>query len=285
MEMEGATVRMDPFHIIDNIYYVGTKFVASHLFASKSGHILIDAGMPSDGPHILANIKKLGFDCCEIRYLVITHGHIDHLGSADYIAKEADAKVCIGEEDATTAEHRALVRFDRFGKPLNEEISVEISREKAKFGLAPSPIKVDQRLHEGDEIRLDGISLEVLHTPGHTAGTCSLSFRAKEGSKEYQGMLSGGIGINVFREEYLRMNVGGASIKNYISSLERLRSIEADLWLEGHPFFNQALEKMERLEKARDKVNPFIDPEGRMSFLDTSLLEARDVSKRLKISQ
>ncbi len=282
MEMEGATVRLNPFHIIDNIYYVGTKFVGSHLFTSESGHILIDAGMPSDGPHILSNIDKLGFDCNDIQYLVITHGHIDHLGSADYIAKQVSAVVCIGEEDVSAAEHRALMRFDHFGNKTNEDVSAEINKNKQTFGLAPSPIKVDQRLQEGDEIQLSPISLKVYHTPGHTEGTCSLSFRTKDGGKEYQGMISGGIGVNVFSEEILNMNIGGANIEDYISSIKRLRSIKVDLWLEGHPFFNQALDKMERLEKTTDKANPFIDPKGRIDFLDKSLQEAMDVLKRLK---
>ncbi len=282
MEMEGASVRQDPFRIADNIYYVGTKFVASHLFTSESGHILIDAGMPSDGPHILSNIEKLGFDCKEIQYLVITHGHIDHFGSADYIAKQVKATVCIGEEDVTAAEHGPFMRFDRFGKKTSEDVSAEIEKDQKRFGIAPSPVKIDRPLHEGDEIQLGPISLKVCHTPGHTAGTCSFLFQARDNDVKYDGILSGGIGVNVFREEYLDTNVGGANIEDYVKSIKRLRSMEADIWLEGHPFFNQALLKLERLNKKTEKTNPFIDPRGKADFLDKSLQEAMDVLKRLK---
>ena len=70
MEMEGPTVRQGPFKIIDNIYYVGSKFVACHLFTSPDGHILVDAGMHTDGPYIISSIEKLGFKVTDIKYLI-----------------------------------------------------------------------------------------------------------------------------------------------------------------------------------------------------------------------
>ena len=281
MEMEGPAVRQDPFHIIDNIYYVGTKFVSSHLFTSESGHILIDTGMPSDGPHILNNIEKLGFDYSDIRYVIITHGHFDHLGSADYIVKQTKAIVCMGEEDVSPAEHGTLIRFDHLGNKTKEDVSSEVKEDKMKFGMAPSPVRVDRRLHDGDEIRLGPISIGVHHTPGHTAGTCSYSFQAKDNGKEYTGMLSCGIGVNVYTGDVLRTNIYGANIEAYISSLKRLRSMNVDIWLEGHPFFNQTFAKMKRLKKETETTNPFIDPEGRMNFLDESLQQAISVLHRL----
>ncbi len=133
------------FHMIGNIYYVGTKQVSSHLFVSKEGHILVDACMPDSGPSILKGIRDLGFSPDDILYLLISHGHADHLGSAAFLAGETGAAICIGEADVVAAEKGSKTRAGLTGYKT---------------------FKVDRALNEGDVIAVGDNSIIIYHTPG-----------------------------------------------------------------------------------------------------------------------
>ena len=92
------------FHMIGDIYYVGSRFVSSHLITSEVGHMLIDTCMPDTGPFILKGIVDLGFDPKDVKYILITHAHVDHLDSTRLLAEETGAKVCTGEADVQAAQ-------------------------------------------------------------------------------------------------------------------------------------------------------------------------------------
>jgi metallo-beta-lactamase class B len=68
----------DAFQLIGNIYYVGTKGLASYLVATPQGHILIDTAVPDATPLIKASITKLGFKVADIKLILNTHAHFDH---------------------------------------------------------------------------------------------------------------------------------------------------------------------------------------------------------------
>lgn len=92
------------FRMIDDIYHVGSRFVSSHLITSDEGHMLIDTCMPDTGPFTLKGIVDLGFDPKDVKYILITHAHVDHLDSTRLLAEETGAKVCTGEADVQAAQ-------------------------------------------------------------------------------------------------------------------------------------------------------------------------------------
>jgi len=77
------------FRIIDDIYYVGSRRVSSHLVTSEKGHVLIDACNPGDGPSILKSIRELGFNPKDIKYILTTHAHHDHVGGTKMISSSS----------------------------------------------------------------------------------------------------------------------------------------------------------------------------------------------------
>jgi len=245
-------MEQDAFQIIDNIYYVGTKKVSSHLFTSSYGHVLIDACFPEDGSTILQNIKTLDIDPRDIRYLLITHAHIDHLGSAAYLADQTGACVCIGKRDVPAVEQGSKTQYDLTGF---------------------MPFKIDKTLSEGDNINLGRISIQIYDTPGHTPGCCSFGFEVEDRGKRYDGMLFGGPGVNVFQKENLKRNIYGGTIKDFMSSVRRLLTFDADVWLGAHPGQNNTFEKREELQQGKEP-NPYVDPEGWKDFLKKCLLNA-----------
>ena len=117
--------------------------------------IIIDPG--DEAEKIL---RKVNAEELEIIYIVNTHAHIDHIGANDIIRKETGACLLIHSADAP------------FLKDPEMNLSIMIDK-KRKFS---SPTKM---LEEGDQIRVDGISLRVLHTPGHTPGSICLHVKDK----------------------------------------------------------------------------------------------------------
>jgi len=245
----------DAFQLIDNIYYVGTTKVSSHLFTSGDGHVLIDACYPDDGSVISRNIRTLGIDPKDIRYLLITHAHTDHLGGAAYLADQTGACVCIGKRDVHAAEHGSKI-------------------QKGLTGFMP--VKIDKALREDDCINVGQISIQVYDTPGHTPGCCSFGFEVKDRDKRYNGLLFGGPGVNVFQKENLKRNIYGGTIKDFINSVKRLLTFEVDVWLGAHPGLNHTFEKREQLQQSNES-NPYVDPQGWKSFLKQCLLNAEQL--------
>ena len=76
----GWNVPRAPFRIFGNTYYVGTEGLSAVLVTSPDGHVLIDGGLPASAPHILANVRTLGFQPADIRMILNSHAHYDHAG-------------------------------------------------------------------------------------------------------------------------------------------------------------------------------------------------------------
>jgi len=233
------------FRMIDNVYYVGSRYVSSHLITSEEGHILIDTCMPDTGPFILKGIIDLGFNPKDIKYILITHAHIDHLGSTKMLAEETGAKVCIGEADMEAAEKGSTTKFGLIGF---------------------TPFKVDTPLKEGDILALGDKEIHVYHTPGHTPGCCSFDFKIDYEGRKYKVFLFGGPGQNVFEEENIRMEIYGGTLQDYKKTLDRLETFQVDVWLGAHPGQNNTFGKLELLNEGVTP-NPYIDPEGWKAFL------------------
>jgi len=233
------------FRVIDDVYYVGSRSVSSHLVTTEKGHVLIDTCNPGDAPSIMKSIRDLGFDPKDIKYILTTHAHHDHVGGTKMIAEETGAKVCVGEADVEAVETGSTTRAGLTGF---------------------ATFKVDQTLREGDVITLGSKAMRVYHTPGHTPGCCSFGFKVNHEGKVYDVFLFGGAGFNVFEEENLRRGIYGGTVQDYGRTLDRLETLKVDIWLGAHPHRNDTFRKLELLQKGATP-NPFIDPAGWKAFL------------------
>ena len=74
------TQPFEPFKIADNLYFVGTRGLSSYLLTTPEGHVLIDTGVEQTVPMITANITKLGFKPADIKIMLSSHAHFDHVG-------------------------------------------------------------------------------------------------------------------------------------------------------------------------------------------------------------
>ena len=80
--------RVEPFKVFDNVYFVGICWVSSWLLTTPQGHILIDTLHEPFPGTVLDGIRKLGFDPQDVRWVLVTHGHFDHVGGAFRLKSE-----------------------------------------------------------------------------------------------------------------------------------------------------------------------------------------------------
>jgi metallo-beta-lactamase class B len=226
-----------PHKIAGNIYYVGTNSLASFLVTTPQGHILINTSYERTVPIIKASVEKLGFKFTDIKIILGSHAHGDHM-EGDALAKElSGAQVMALAEDVP-----ALQRMQPGGKAH----------------------PIDKVLHDGDEVNLGGTTLHALLTPGHTRGCTTWTMDVQENGKPLRVVIIGSLGVN---PGFVLVN--NKDVPQIVEEFERafkvMRSLRADVPLGSHPGMYNMAEKYARIGKG---PNPYIDPAGYKAELD-----------------
>lgn len=103
--------RVDPFRIVGNLYYVGASDVSSYLIATSEGLILLDTGFRETLPLVESNIAELGFRVEDIRLLLISHGHYDHVGGLAEIKARTNASLLVNPAEVPLLSRGGLGDF------------------------------------------------------------------------------------------------------------------------------------------------------------------------------
>jgi glyoxylase-like metal-dependent hydrolase (beta-lactamase superfamily II) len=149
----------EPFKVFDNIYYVGIDTVGSYLVTTNAGLILFDSTYAETADHILASVRKLGFDPANIKYLIITHQHNDHYAGAPKI--------------------KAAIPGLRVGVSAPDWDAVE----KATM------IQKDLVINDGDTLKLGDTTLKFYIVPGHTVGNLVTEIQARGNGRNYKALM------------------------------------------------------------------------------------------------
>src|SRR6266571_6892267 len=91
--------KVEPFKVFDNLYYVGPGYVSVWLLTTPEGNILFDSAQEPYVDYVISNIRKVGVDPKSIKYIILSHGHLDHFGGAAKIQEASGARVVAVEED------------------------------------------------------------------------------------------------------------------------------------------------------------------------------------------
>jgi metallo-beta-lactamase class B len=220
-----------PHRVVGNVYYVGSKDLASYLIATPDGHILINSGFEETVPLIRASVESLGFKMTDIKILLASHAHSDHVAGHALAQELTGAKVFVmrGDDDVIASGGK--------GQYLYTE-----SRWK--------PCAVDRVLKDGDEVKLGGESLIARRTPGHTRGCTTWTTTAQEGGRTYNVM----IGCSLRPPATLTPEI----INEFNRSLKTVRALPCDVQLGDHGAQYNMQEKYAKLKAGAP--NPFIDP-------------------------
>lgn len=155
-----------PERIVDGVYRLRLGFVSAYLLDTDDGLVLVDCGEAGRGDRIAAMVGALGRTVGEIRHILVTHHHPDHIGSLADLSRRTEAPVWVHAADA------AFVRGDRtwsgpepVSRPgrLLRPLLVRLQPDR------PEPVRVDHLLGDRDRLPAAG-GVQVVHTPGHTPG-------------------------------------------------------------------------------------------------------------------
>ena len=158
---DGWTDPAPPARIDGNVFYVGTCGITVLLVASPAGHVLIDSGPAEAAPLVLANIRRLGLDPHDVKWIMASHAHFDHVGGLAALKAATGARIA-----ALPSQARELAR----GEPFPDD-----PQFGAIHGFAP--VTVDRVLQDGLPLQLGPIRVTAFATPGHTAGSTSWVIR------------------------------------------------------------------------------------------------------------
>ena len=237
-----------PHHIIGNVYYVGSKGLASYLITTPEGNILINSNLETSVPQIRASIEKLGFRFSDTKILLISHAHWDHCAGSAAVKELTGAKYMVMAADVPEIEAGGKGNF--------------------QYGNSPrslyKPVKVDRVLHDLDQVKLGDAVLVAHLTPGHTKGCTTWTMRVREAGKTYEIVIVGSPNVNSGYKvvhNALYPNIA----QDYERTFRTLKALPCDVFLGAHGNYYGMEAKFARLKEGGP--NPFIDPEGYRSYV------------------
>src|SRR5262245_33027065 len=243
---EQQNKQFPPHKIIGNVYYVGTETLSSFLVTTPQGHILINSIYERNIPTIQDSVQKLGFRFEDIKILLGSHAHGDHMEGDGLVTKLTGARALAMAEDIP---------------PL-----------QAMRSPGGNPRPSYEVLHDGSEVKLGNMTLTAHHTPGHTPGCTTWTMKVQDGGRTYDVLIIGSVGVNPGTNP-----VGNPQlVAQYQQSLKFLRSAHVDVPLGSHPAMYNMVEKQANLAGG---ANPFIDPRG---YQDELTIQETALNNELK---
>lgn len=246
------TTPQKPFRIAGNLYYVGSRDLASYLITTPDGDILINANLPSSPPQIRASVEALGFRWKNIKILLNSHAHFDHTGGSAQILRETGAKFMVMDSDVKLVESGGAIDFDHLH--------------------TYPPAHVDRILHDGDTVRLGGTVLTAHKTPGHTRGCTTWTMQVKSRSGRTLNVVIVG-GVAALSDYRLVATPGHPAsypgiAQDFEHTFATLRALPCDIFLGAHGSYFNLQEKLAKLPTEGPSV--WIDPAGYRRFINES---------------
>ena len=238
-----------PFKVTGNVYYVGSKGLASYLITTPKGDILINSNLVSSVPQIEDSIHQLGFKFEDVKILLISHAHWDHCAGSALIKQKIHPSYMVMEGDVSVVESGGRTDFHYGSDPSS---------------LYP-PTKVDRVLHDGSTVSLGGVVLTAHRTAGHTKGCTTWTLQVKQDGKTYNLVIVGSPNVNEGYKLVANSKYPGIA-HDYENEFQVLGSLPCDIFLGAHGAYFGLLEKYPKLQPGQP--NPFIDPAGYHAYVE-----------------
>ncbi len=233
-----------PRQLVGNIHYVGAIGVSAFLITTPEGHLLLDTGFEDTVPIIQRGVEQLGFRFTDIKLILSSHAHIDHVAGHALAKKLTGAKVVASAADARTLESGGADDFIPWPK---ETI------------LYPA-VKVDRIVADGERVTLGGVTLTAHLTPGHTRGATTWAMNVTEGGVTRHVVFFSSASINA-GTRLLENPLYPDFVREFEATFARLKALPCDIFFAPHGGQFAMADKFARLERGAP-TNPFIDPAG-----------------------
>jgi metallo-beta-lactamase class B len=245
--LNGWVEPAEPVKIAGPIYFVGTRGLGAYLITTPAGHILLDGGMPSSAKDIEASIRKLGFKPEDIRILLITHAHVDHVGTTAYFKRMSDAQVAVMARDVDNL---------RSG-----------GKTDPAYATMPAfyfpPVKADRVLKDGDTVTLGNVTLTARLTAGHTPGCTTWITSVVDGGTHYSVAFPGSSHVNPGMQLVANPSYQGIA-DDFRKTFAVLASVKPDIWLGAH---TEAFNFDEKRARVSEGAAAWVDPVGYRTYV------------------
>jgi metallo-beta-lactamase class B len=257
-EMRGWNRPFAPFRVAGNIYYVGTNRMAIFLLTTRDGLILLDTGFEAKVPQLRRNVEALGFRFQDIKLVLASHAHIDHVQGHAVVRSMTHARTVASAADAPVIESGGQGDW-AYG---------------SRYRWVPCP--VDQIVQDGEAVTLGGVTLVAHLTPGHSRGATTWTTTVDNDDD--------GRPLAVVFFPSGNVPPGARLVNNpdfpgltaaFLGSFATWRALPCDLFLGAHGDFFDLQRKWKRLQSGAHP-NPFIDPAGYRKAIDDAEKNFRD---------
>ena len=224
----------DAAKVYDNLYFVGGKIHTSWALTTSEGIIIIDTVYPYNSEElIIGGLERLGLDPEDIRYVIISHAHGDHIGGAQILQDRYGAEVVMGGPD-----------WDLVETYPNRYATMAPTR-----GIVAT---------DGMELTLGNTTVTIWETPGHTPGTLSYTFTVFDDGRPVNVAYSGGTAFNFVNNT---PDPGIENFQNYIEAQRHMAAAAAatgaTVLLSNHSEFDNAVNRNRMLAGRGDGPHPY----------------------------
>ncbi len=250
---DGWNQQQAPFRIFGNSWYVGTAGLGAILVVTDKGLILIDGALPQSAHLIVLNIRQLGFDPKNLRYLLNSHAHFDHAGGLSALQRYSGAEVFVSAAGLAALQN---------GNVDSADPQYGFGGEANRF----PPVSHVAVIADGDSISLGGTTLTAHYTPGHTAGGTTWTWQSCEGSRCLDVVYADSLSA-VSAEDFLFSDSTRPNAVQIRASTELIRALPCDILFAPHPFLIKMSDKLETLAATPD-AEPFIEAGACVEYAD-----------------
>ena len=215
-----------PVRIHANTYLVGTCGISAILITGTQGDILIDGGPEAGADLIARNIRSLGFKLSDVKILLHSHEHFDHVGGIARLQQLTGAQLFASPEAAKVFATGAAGSGD----------------PQAGINKPFPAARVDRLIRDGDDVRLGNLTLTAVATPGHTPGALSWHWGSCDGGICRQIVYADSLSP-VSREDY-HFSDHPAYLAAYRASIAKVAALNCDILLTPHPSASQMVDRL-----------------------------------------
>lgn len=235
---------VEPFRILGNIYFVGASNIASYLITTPQGHFLLDTGVQGMTDDIKRNVEALGFKMTDIKIILSSHAHFDHIQGHAIMQRMTGAQVFALEADAD---------------------ALEAGKDLSPLGFEGwEPVKVDRRLQDGEAIHLGEVTLTPTWAPGHSPGCTTWSMDTQDSGETLRVVFFGCNGPND-GVQLINNPRFQTLVEDALFGFDNMATLQADIYLTGHP--QGPFEGIEHLMRVQVRPHPLLNQQPWADFI------------------
>lgn len=242
-----------PFEIFGNLYYVGDSWVCVHIIDTGDGLLMLDAGNCGAEAMLIHSIWEMGFNPSDVKWIILSHGHVDHFGAASFFKRMFGTRIYLGAPDV---------------QMFREEPYLSMVQESGN--CMDTLVDIDVEIQDGDVHKFGNTEVQFCLVPGHTRGCIACFFDVVDGKEKKCAGYYGGFGFNTLQKDYL-IEIGDVDCNMrqiYLDSLKKVRDKKVDIFIGNHTA-NVDLVNKQKYMLEHPNENPFINKNLWKDYLDS----------------